>query len=128
MHESNLRIAEQAEFIAYRLPELEASAPADSTHNMDLYDPPDGAGHRIVDRPGFQPTSYWQPPLIGAREAGWLIDCHAWFLEHFRKVIPLKRLRLVTPTSEAFPGVCAKPDRAQAIFEHCKRHAGLEDW
>ena len=114
-----------------------------------LYDPPDGAGRRIEGRAGFVVRSVWSPPLLSAREAGWILDAYHWFLTHLGDAAHAERTRLVEPIDAHFvadpadamavarEGEAARAvdDRsvrdaalARRLFEACKRHTGLADW
>lgn len=94
---------------------------------VPLYDPPDGAGRRIADRAAFLVRPWRRPPLVAAREAGWILDAYHWFLTHFGDVDHAERTRLVEPIDAHF-GSAADRDVARVLFEGCKRHAGLADW
>lgn len=99
------------------------------------YDPPDGAGRRIAHRSAFVAEPWQLPPLLSAREAGWLLDAYRWFLTHLGDAYHADRTRLVEPVDSEFvpddpsrESGCAGGDLATLLFEACKRHAGLSDW
>ena len=115
--------------------------------SVPLYDPPDGAGRRIEGRAGFVARRWQSPPLLSAREAGWILDAHRWFLTHLGDAGHALRTRLLEPVDAEFFGEAADAERARPesesetetemeteacrarrLFEACKRHAGLSDW
>lgn len=100
--------------------------------SVPLYDPPEGAGRRIAQRAGFVARAWQQPPLLAAREAGWILDAHRWFLTHLGDAEHAVRTRLVEPVDAEFfadPAATAgELERARLLFEACKQHAGLADW
>lgn len=136
---SDVRCRERVESGSVAEPGLEPShcpiCRAPLVDPAPLYDPPDGAGRRIASRPGFVERPWQLPPLLSACEAGWILDAYRWFLTHLGDADHADRTRLVEPVDSEFtsddPGQvreCGARDLARALFEACKRHAGLADW
>lgn len=72
----------------------------------------------------------WKPsPFLESAEEEWQAEVWRWFLRSFGGLEDFRRSPLVTPTAEFFPATGSSGHaRALKIFEHVKRHAGLQEW
>ena len=76
-------------------------------------------------------VSNWLRPqaLVSDQSAIWIVDCFQYAIEHFDREEFFNRCQLVQPTNAFFPGnVSSVEEKAQNIFQHSMRHAGLSHW
>ncbi|MEH6344651.1 MAG: hypothetical protein V7785_06165 [Bermanella sp.] len=85
--------------------------------------------------PSFLKTSFSKPgflkskPLIDQTSADFIFASVAWVLQNFDHEEFFKRTQLVAPSNEFFPGrVSSVDEKAQNIFAHTVRYAGLRHW
>jgi hypothetical protein len=68
-------------------------------------------------------------PLIDESSADFIFTTVAWVLQNFDHDEFFNRTRLVAPSNEFFPGrVSSVDEKAQNIFQHTLRYAGLRHW
>jgi hypothetical protein len=68
-------------------------------------------------------------PLIDENSADFIFSTVAWILQNFVHSEFFNRTRLVAPSNEFFPGrVSSVDEKAQNIFQHTVRYAGLRHW
>jgi len=71
----------------------------------------------------------WPELLISNESALWIIDCYRWALDNFDSDEFYKRAALIQPDNQFFPGdVSSVEEKAQNIFKHSLKYAGLEHW
>jgi hypothetical protein len=76
-------------------------------------------------------VSNWLRPqqLVSDQSAMWIVDCFQYAIEHFDREEFFKRSQLIQPTNAFFPGnVTSIEEKADNIFQHCIRYAGLSHW
>jgi hypothetical protein len=74
-------------------------------------------------------TIFQSRPLIDSSSADWIFDTFEWVLQNFDSDEFFHRSRLVQPTNDFFPGnVDSVHAKAENIFQHTVRHAGLSHW
>ena len=85
--------------------------------------------------PSFLKTEFLLPsflrakPLIDENTADFIFSTVAWVLQNFDHEEFFNRTRLVAPSSDFFPGLVNSVDeKAQNIFQHTVRYAGLRHW
>lgn len=80
--------------------------------------------------PAFLTPSFFKPkPLIDSNSADFIFTTVAWVLQNFDHEEFFNRTRLVAPSNEFFPGrVSSVDEKAQNIFQHTLRYAGLRHW
>lgn len=68
-------------------------------------------------------------PLVDQETADWVFETFAWALQHFDADEFFNRTQLVLPSNEFFPGrVSSVEEKADNIFQHTQRYAGLKRW
>ncbi|GAA3934021.1 hypothetical protein [Litoribacillus peritrichatus] len=68
-------------------------------------------------------------PLISPDSADWIYQAFDWALTQFDSIEFFERAKLVQPTNQFFPGgVNSVHSKAENIFKHTQRHAGLAHW
>lgn len=68
-------------------------------------------------------------PLIDENSADFIFTTVAWILQNFDHEEFFNRTRLIAPSNKYFPGLVTSVDeKAQNIFQHTLRHAGLRHW
>lgn len=68
-------------------------------------------------------------PLIETSSADWIYDTFEWAIQNFDKKEFFQRSQLIQPTNEFFPGsVDSVHAKAENIFRHTLKYAGLEHW
>lgn len=68
-------------------------------------------------------------PLVDQNSADFIFTTVAWVLQNFDHDEFFKRTRLVAPSNEFYPGrVSSVDEKAENIFQHTLRHAGLRHW
>ena len=68
-------------------------------------------------------------PLIDENTADFIFSTVAWVLQNFDHEEFFNRTRLVAPSNDFFPGLVNSVDeKAQNIFQHTVRYAGLRHW
>lgn len=78
---------------------------------------------------GTVPNIFKSKPLIDAASADFIFTTVAWALQNFDHDEFFKRTRLVAPSNEFFSGrVNSVDEKAQNIFQHTLRFAGLSHW
>jgi len=71
----------------------------------------------------------WPELLITNESALWIIDCYRWALDNFDSDEFYQRTALIQPNNRFFPGdVSSVEEKAQNIFKHSLKYAGLEHW
>jgi len=71
----------------------------------------------------------WPELLISNESALWIIDCYRWALENFDSEEFYQRTALIQPDNRFFPGdVSSVEEKAENIFKHSLKYAGLEHW
>jgi hypothetical protein len=80
--------------------------------------------------PAFLTPSFFKAkPLIDSNSADFIFTTVAWVLQNFDHDEFFNRTRLVAPSNEFFPGrVNSVDEKAQNIFQHTLRYAGLRHW
>tara|TARA_R110001583_G_scaffold8465_5_gene40418 strand:+ start:794 stop:1666 length:873 start_codon:yes stop_codon:yes gene_type:complete len=85
--------------------------------------------------PSFLKTEFLLPsflrakPLIDENTADFIFSTVAWVLQNFDHEEFFNRTRLVAPSNDFFPGLVNSVDeKAQNIFQHTVRYAGLRHW
>lgn len=85
--------------------------------------------------PSFLKTEFLLPsflrakPLIDENTADFIFSTVAWVLKNFDHEEFFNRTRLVAPSNDFFPGLVNSVDeKAQNIFHHTVRYAGLRHW
>ncbi len=75
------------------------------------------------------PSFFKTKPLIDQSSADFIFSTVAWVLQNFDHEEFFHRTRLVIPSNECFPGrVSSVDEKAQNIFQHTVRYAGLRHW
>lgn len=75
------------------------------------------------------PSFFKTKPLIDSNSADFIFTTVAWVLQNFDHEEFFKRTRLVAPSNDFFPGrVSSVDEKAQNIFQHTLRYAGLRHW
>ena len=71
----------------------------------------------------------WPQQLISDDSALWIIECYRWALENFDNQEFHLRTALVQPTNQYFPGdVSSVEEKAENIFKHSLKYAGMQHW
>ena len=71
----------------------------------------------------------WPELLISNESALWIIDCYRWALANFDSDEFYQRTALIQPDNRFFPGdVASVEEKAENIFKHSLKYAGLEHW
>ncbi len=79
--------------------------------------------------PAFISSKLKAKPLVDQNSADFIFSTVAWVLQNFDHEEFFKRTRLVAPSNEFFPGrVTSVDEKAQNIFQHTLRYAGLRHW
>ncbi len=80
--------------------------------------------------PSFlRPAFLRAKPLVDQNSADFIFSTVAWVLQNFDHEEFFNRTRLVAPSNEFFPGRVSSVDgKAQNIFQHTLRYAGLSHW
>ncbi|MEM5529596.1 hypothetical protein WN093_12285 [Gammaproteobacteria bacterium AS21] len=72
---------------------------------------------------------FFSEQLVSEQSARWVIDCYRWALTHFDSQEFYTRTQLVQPTNQFFPGeVASIEEKADNIFQHSLKYAGLSHW
>lgn len=75
------------------------------------------------------PFFFKAKPLVDQSSADFIFSTVAWVLQNFDHDEFFNRTRLVAPSNEFFPGrVSSVDEKAQNIFQHTLRYAGLRHW
>lgn len=75
------------------------------------------------------PSIFKPKPLVDQGSADFIFTTVAWILQNFDHEEFFSRTRLVAPTNAFFPGrVSSVEEKAQNIFQHTLRYAGLRHW
>jgi hypothetical protein len=79
--------------------------------------------------PDFLIAKFKSKPLVDQASADFIFSTVAWILQNFDHEEFFNRTRLVAPSNEFFPGrVSSVDEKAQNIFQHTLRYAGLRHW
>ncbi|MBL4798607.1 MAG: hypothetical protein JKY50_14410 [Oleispira sp.] len=79
--------------------------------------------------PSLLPSFLRAKPLVDENSADFIFSTVAWVLQNFDHEEFFNRTRLVAPSNEFFPGrVSSVDEKAQNIFQHTLRYAGLRHW
>jgi len=71
----------------------------------------------------------WPQHLVSDQSAQWIFECFNWALLNFDRQEFLQRTVLVQPSNQFFPGnVSSVHAKAENIFKHSLRYAGLNHW
>ncbi|EPJ52163.1 MAG: hypothetical protein OFPI_15070 [Osedax symbiont Rs2] len=71
----------------------------------------------------------WPQQLVSDQSAQWIFECFSWALANFDRQEFFQRCVLVQPSNDFFPGnVSSVQAKAQNIFKHSLRYAGLCHW
>ena len=75
------------------------------------------------------PSIFKTKPLVDENSADFIFSTVAWVLQNFDYDEFFTRTRLVAPSNEFFPGrISSVDEKAENIFQHTLRHAGLRHW
>ncbi len=79
--------------------------------------------------PSLIPSFFQPKPLLDENSADFIFSTVAWVLQNFDHEEFFNRARLVAPSNEFFSGrVSSVDEKAQNIFQHTLRYAGLRHW
>jgi hypothetical protein len=71
----------------------------------------------------------WPQQLISNDSGLWIIDCYRWALDTFDNREFYSRTLLIQPNNQYFPGdVASVEEKAETIFKHSLKYAGLVHW
>ncbi|MCJ8338059.1 MAG: hypothetical protein MJK10_06275 [Pseudomonadales bacterium] len=71
----------------------------------------------------------WPQQLVSEQSAQWIFECFAWAVRNFDRQEFFDRSKLVQPSNQFFPGnVSSVHGKAENIFNHSLRYAGLSHW